>query len=741
MVKINNETPARDANIILPDGSINIDAWLGKIRDHYALPTYDTIEKALRLAIDASKGLTTFYGQSCVEQGIQMAEIILDLKLDQDAVAAAILTSTLTHTKIDLEKITEKTNARVSKLISGVLQMNLLKTLASSDKTKDQTQLDRYRKTFLAMASDIRVVLIKLAECTCMMRGIKNINPVERKRLAQETMDIYAPLANRLGIGQLKWELEDLSFHYIDPDTYKKIALFLAERRVEREERIKNIIARLKEAFAKAHLDVEISGRAKHIYSIYLKMKRKHLDLKNIYDVSAVRVFVDKPEDCYTALSVAHNLFEHIKDEFDDYITKPKPNGYRSIHTAVLDPDGKHFEIQIRTKEMHEEAEHGVAAHWIYKENKPQQTGYEGKIAVLRELLAWHKDIAKSDSGDSPEKNPDLLDKILEDTVYVFTPAGEIIDLAMGATPLDFAYHIHSELGHRCRGAKINGHIVPLTHALHTGDRVEIITIQNGTPSRDWLKKDAGYLKTSRARAKVSQWFKHKDQEEYVESGRHILERELSRSEITHLHLSKVAERLKFKDETSLLAALGRGSVRLAQILHSTEHKPTHTVPVIHTKKAVEKSRGFQVGDTQDLLTRIAKCCKPIPGDEILGYITQGRGVSIHKKDCVNVNQVNPNAENRLIQVSWDQKHPGSYYADLQVRAYGREVLLKEVTSLLSNAKVDLINFNSTINKSNNMLYITMTIQIHDVTQLNELMNQIKQLPNVIHVTRLGEIK
>lgn len=718
----------------LPDGNLDIDAWLASLASRKIVSNGDLIPKSIAIAETASKGLTTFYGQSCLEQGLEMAEIILDLKLDQDAVAAAILTSTLQHTKLDINHITEKTNARVSKLLAGVLQMNVLQQLKFQDKDKNQTQIDRFRKTFLAMASDVRVILIKLAERTVMMRGIKNINLTERKHLAEETRDIYAPLANRLGIGQIKWELEDLSFHYVDPDTYKQIATFLAERRVERETRIQDIIARLKEAFAKAHIDVEINGRAKHIYSIFLKMKLKHLNLKDIFDVSAVRVLVPTLQDCYTALSIAHRLFEHVADEFDDYITNPKPNGYRSIHTAVLDQDGKHFEIQIRTKEMHEEAEHGVAAHWIYKENKPQ-TGYEGKITVLRELLAWHKDIAQKE-----ETIDRTLDPVIEDTVYVFTPQGEIIDLALGATPLDFAYHIHSELGHRCRGAKINGHIVQLTHALRTGDKVEIITTQNGTPSRDWLKKDSGYLKTSRARAKVAQWFKHLDMQEYVESGKHILERELSRNEIQQLHLSKVAERLNFKDESSLLASLGRGSIKLAQIRHILEPRSSSTTqPVIHTKKAVERSTGFKVGDTQDLLTRIAKCCKPLPGDDIVGYITQGRGVSIHKKNCINLNGLTENSENRIIEVNWDSKHQGNYFADLQVRAHGKENILKEITSLLSTLKIDLITFNSTISKANNMLYITMTIQIHDLSQLNELIHQIKQLPHVINVMRLSE--
>lgn len=670
----------------LADGNLDVNAWMQKIADPNL--SIDVIRKAVELAEGACKGLTTFYGQSCLEQGLEMGEIILDMKLDQDAIAAAILTTVMQHTNLKIEIIQEKMGESIAKLIQGVLQLNVLHSLSSN--TKNSVQIDRLRKTFLSMASDIRVILIKLAERTCIMRGIKNINTIERKRLAQETMDIYAPLANRLGIGQIKWELEDFAFHYTNPDMYKKIAGYLAERRTEREARIQNIKRLLKENLEKLNIQAAISGRAKHIYSIYLKMQRKNLDLKDIYDYSAVRILVPDLQDCYAALSIAHSLWEHLPNEFDDYINHPKPNGYRSIHTAVIDQDGKNFEIQIRTHTMHEEAEHGVAAHWIYKENKPQQTGYEEKITLLRQLLDWHKDLTKNE--DEPNQ---AIEQILEDRVYVFTPAGDIIDLPVGATPLDFAYHIHSALGNRCRGAKIKGHIVPLTYALRTGDQVEIITVQNGTPSRDWLRKDSGYLKTARARAKVMQWFRQQD------------------------HAAQQLETNKPLPETKPSTVI--------------------TEPVIHTKKAVEKTRGFQVGNTRDLLTRIARCCKPIPGDTIIGYITQGRGVSIHKRECSNIAHALIHDERRVITVSWDEKNPGGYYADLQIHARGSETILRELTALLANAKVDLITLNSSANKKNNIITILMTIQINDIVQLSQLMNQIKQLPHVINIKRTSE--
>lgn len=721
----------------LPDGSIDLESWFNKISSHSHLKDHNLISRAANLAEVSSKGLTTFYGQPCIEQGLEMAEILLDMKLDQDSIAATIMTSTIQHTTITIEKIQEELGEHVAKLVNGVVQMNVLNNLQSNNSTRNKTQLDRLRKIFLAMVSDIRVVLIKLAERTCMMRGIKNINPGERKRIAQETMDIYAPLANRLGIGQLKWELEDAAFHYINPETYKTIAHFLAERRIDREQRIHETIKKLEETLAKANIKAKINGRAKHIYSIYLKTLSKHLDYKNIYDYSAVRILVPKIDDCYTALSVVHSLFEHIPEEFDDYINNPKPNGYRSIHTAVIGPDGKHLEIQIRTSDMHEEAEHGIAAHWVYKEHKTPQSGYEAKITFLRQLLAWHKDVAQQDA--TPDKN---LSEILDDTVYVLTPAGEIIDLSAGATPLDFAYHIHSELGHRCRGAKIKGHIVPLTHKLRTGDQVEIITTPHGIPSRDWLNKDFGYLHTTRARSKVAHWFKQQEISQYIDAGRNSLERELSRAGISHPNFEKIAARFNYKNDETLFASIGHGNLRVSQVIHAlqTEQRPEISKQTsLPLKQATETQGSLQIAGINDLLTRIAKCCKPIPGDNVIGYITQGRGVSIHRKDCGNIPTNFSHNANRVIQVAWDSKKLVNYYVDLQIRATGQQELLKEVTALLANAKIDLITLNSTISKKSNMIYVVMTIQIHDLNQLKQVINQISQLPKIIDVKRMSK--
>jgi len=725
----------------LPDGTIDIPAWLDYLGVASPFDNIDLIRQTILFAEKTSKGLTTFYGQPCIEQSVELAEITIDLKLDQEAVAAAILVPTVLHTKLSIETIREEINEPVAKLISGVQQMDVLNTLLPQiKKSRDEIQIDRLRKTYLAMISDIRVAVIKLALQLSMMRGIKSINLNERKLLGQETLDIYAPLANRLGIGQIKWELEDLAFHYTDSATYKTIAKFLSERRVDREQRIHTFIQDVKNALAAHGIKANIAGRAKHIFSIYLKMQKKHLDYKNIYDASAIRILVPTIEDCYNALGIVHHQWDHISEEFDDYITNPKPNGYSSIHTAVIGPDGKHFEIQIRTFEMHAKAEQGIAAHWAYKENRSDHQEYESKITFLRQLLSFHKQVAEKNTTETKS-----LEAVFNDRVYVFTPAGDIVDLPRGATPIDLAYHIHSGLGHRCRGAKINDHIVPLTYALKTGDRIEIITIKNGTPSRDWLNKELGYIKTPRARAKVSQWFKQQDINQYIEHAKTTLEREFARVNITQPDLQKVAHQFNFKNTEALLISLGHGSIRPSQIIHAIlkhDDKKAEILPyknIYPDTESKSPSHIFQIAGVDDLLTRIAKCCKPIPGDNIIGFITQGRGISIHRHDCKNLSKLSAGHHEKTIAVNWDGGKLGAYYVDLQITAEGREALLREITSLLANEKIDLIMLNSTINKKTNILFIKLTVQIHHNDELNKLLHLLKKLPNVTLVKRTTE--
>jgi GTP pyrophosphokinase len=717
----------------LADGHVDIEAWLQKISQKYGLTSMTPIATATEFARLNGKGLTTFYGQPCIEQSLEIAEILLAMQLDEETIIAAIIYCPLLSNQLDKEILQKNFADNILKLVFGAQQMNILDQLASSiNISRNQIQIDRLRKTFLAMVSDIRVVLIKLAERTCIMRGIRYINSRERKRIAEETMNVYAPLANRLGLGQVKWELEDISFHYTHPESYKAIAKFLAERRVDRESHITEIIALLKNALTNANIHAKVTGRAKHIYSIFLKTQRKHVDYKNIYDVSAVRILVSTLDECYSALSIAHSLFEHIPAEFDDYISKPKPNGYRSIHTAVRGPNNKNLEIQIRTSEMHDKAEYGVAAHWLYKENKTQPNSYETKITSLRQLLEWHKDLARK------ETLPQQSLTEIEDRIYVFTPQNEIIDLPRGATPLDYAYHIHSEVGHHCRGAKINGHIVPLIHELKTGNKVEIITSPNATPSRDWLNKDFGYVTTSRARAKIAHWFKQFEYEKYVEIGKTNLERELLKAHMPQPNYEKLAALLHYKTELAFFAAYGHGNIRLNQVLQALKAPltgPVETPAISEHASLNPNTHGLHVAGMDRLLTRIAFCCKPLPGDSVIGFITQGRGVTVHRTQCNNIINLIKHNDHRLLAVDWSQK-PSVYYADINIQAYSQADLLKEISVLITHDKMQLIQLNTTTNRKTNVMLITLTLQINHAAQLNHFMTHLKQLPSVIEVTR-----
>jgi len=591
---------------LLPDGTVSIDAWLNHFKTYGPAGQNPLIEKTVRYVQSESQGLTTFYGQSCLEQGLEMADLLLAMQMDTETATAALATGTARLRRHPgPEVLTPTLGESVSHLVHKVLQVDVL----DNRDPRGNVQMERWRLAFLAMAGDIRAVLIRLAERICIMRGIRHIHPMERARIAQETMDIHAPLANRLGIGQLKWELEDTAFHFIHPDIYQEIATFIAEKRRDREMRIEKNINLLKETLAKSGINAEIYGRAKHIYSIWLKSQRKQIPYEQIRDYSALRILVDTVDECYSALSIVHDLFHQLPEEFDDYISRPKPNGYRSIHTAVTDADGKVLEIQIRTRKMHEEAEHGVAAHWMYKESRTVEDVHAARIRFLRQMLAWQSDVVREQHMPS---------KWVDDTVYVFTPAGDIFDLPQGATPLDFAYRIHTGLGHRCRGAKVDGHIVQLTYRLQTGDHIEIITVTKEGPSRDWMNRHAGYLVTSRARAKVAHWFRQQDA-------------------LNEPVKASAAEKTE-KSEKKPLAARPHKKIPVQEAPH--ENKPPD----------------LQIAGISDLLTRVALCCKPTHSDPIVGYITKGRGISIHRENCSNIQAAALRDRDRILPVSWDKK-------------------------------------------------------------------------------------
>jgi GTP pyrophosphokinase len=731
------------------DGSINLEAWL----DHAVSVDIALDREALKEACEfareaeqqhnAAKNLWA-EGTSSFRTGLEIAEILADLKLDQDSLLAAVLYRGVREGQIQLPAVSQRFGPVVAKLIDGVLRMAAISASLSPRQSLvlgTQAQVENLRKMLVAMVDDVRVALIKLAERTCAIRAVKTADDEKRNRVAREVFDIYAPLAHRLGIGHIKWELEDLSFRYLEPDQYKQIAKLLHERRLDRERFISDVMNQLQNELQATGVDADISGRAKHIYSIWRKMQRKGLEFSQIYDVRAVRVLVPEMRDCYTALGIVHTLWRHIPKDFDDYIANPKENGYRSLHTAVIGPEGKVLEVQIRTHAMHEEAELGVCAHWKYKgtDVKSGSNHYEEKISWLRQVLEWHEELG--DIGGLAEQ---LRVDIEPDRVYIFTPDGHAIDLPKGATPLDFAYRVHTEIGHNCRGAKINGRIVPLNYSLQTGEQVEIITSKHGTPSRDWLNPNLGYVTTSRARAKIVHWFKLQARDQNVAAGKTLLERELNRLGLPQVDFDKLAEKANMKTAEDMFAALGAGDLRLAQLVNLAQQlvepeRGNEQLELIPRKAAGYKpgKRGdIQIQGVGNLMTQMAGCCQPLPGDAIVGYITQGRGVSIHRQDCASVLQLGGREPERIIQVSWGPVPVLTYPVDIIIRAYDRSGLLRDVSQVLLNERINVLAVNTRSNKEDNTALMSLTIEIPGLDALGRLLGRISQLPNIIETRR-----
>ncbi|MBU1330025.1 MAG: GTP diphosphokinase [Gammaproteobacteria bacterium] len=743
MVQVRAHQPIND------DGSINLEAWLEHVLsvdpalDRDALRDACEFARAAEQQANAAQNLWT-EGASSFTAGLEIAEILADLRLDQDSLVAAVIYRGVREGKITLAAVHQRFGPVVAKLIEGVLRMA---AISASLNPRDslvlgsQAQVDNLRKMLVAMVDDVRVALIKLAERTCAIRAVKEADEEKRQRVAREVFDIYAPLAHRLGIGHIKWELEDLSFRYLEPEQYKQIAKLLHERRLDREHYINEVMGQLRAELEATGIKPDLSGRAKHIYSIWRKMQRKGLQFSQIYDVRAVRVLVPEVRDCYTALGIVHTLWRHIPKEFDDYIANPKENGYRSLHTAVLGPEGKVLEVQIRTQAMHEEAELGVCAHWRYKgtDVKAGSNHYEEKISWLRQVLEWHEELG--DIGGLAEQ---LRVDIEPDRVYVFTPDGHAIDLPKGATPLDFAYRVHTEIGHNCRGAKINGRIVPLNYSLQTGEQVEIITSKHGTPSRDWLNSNLGYVTTSRARAKIVHWFKLQDRDQNVAAGKTQLERELSRLALPPVDFEKLAEKANLKTSEDLFASLGAGDLRLAHLVNLAQQLVEPDRANEQLELIPRKAQGFKPGKRGDiqiqgvgnLLTQMAGCCQPLPGDPIVGYITLGRGVSIHRQDCAAVLQLSGREPERIIQVSWGPVPVQTYPVDIIIRAYDRSGLLRDVTQMLLNERLNVLAVNTRSNKEDNTASMSLTVEIPGLDALGRLLGRISQLPNIIEARR-----
>jgi GTP pyrophosphokinase len=626
---------------------------------------------------------------SFIEEGLGLANILLEIGLDNEGLAAAVIYPALKTSEIHLDTVSDHLGENNARLLRDSIQMGALGKLQHLEERKSH-QLENLRKMLLAMVADVRAVLIILAERLWLLRQAKTLSKNEQEKFAEETMDVFAPLANRLGVGHLKWEMEDLCFRYLKPDIYKKIAKWLDSKRDEREIYIQKVMQILRENLAKKNItSFDITGRVKHIYSIYRKMQRKSSEINEIYDISAVRVLVSDIEDCYAVLSIVHEMWRPIPSEFDDYITHPKPNGYRSIHTAIEGPEERIVEVQIRTFQMHQESELGVAAHWKYKEGGGQTSDYEAKIAWLRQVMEWQKEVSKETPGKENKAPPKDL---FADRVYVFTPTGEIIDLPQGATPLDFAYHIHSEVGHRCKGAKISGNIVPLTYHLQTGEKVEILTAKQPNPSRDWLNPHSGYLTTQRAKSKVLHWFKAQESEE-------------------------PEEKPKEKKEADIIKEL--------------------ELPILKKSRVSNKAaQDIQILGVGHLLTQIAKCCKPLPGENIIGYITQGKGVSIHRNTCKNIITISENSKNRLIEVDWGEKISDLYPVDLKIEAYDRQGLLRDVTTYFSSEKINVLGIQTFTDKNSHEAHLNLTIEISNLERLQFILSQLKKIPNIIRIWR-----
>ncbi len=601
------------------------------------------------------------------------------------------------------------------------------------------------RRLLLAIIRDLRVVLILLSEQLERLRAAANAPAEEQKALAELTADIHAPLANRLGIWQLKWELEDLAFRYLQPETYQRIARLLDEKRTGRERFIEEAKQKIRAALAEAGINAQVDGRPKHIFSIWKKMQRKGLDFSELYDIRAIRVLVDDVADCYAALGLVHHLWTPVPSEFDDYIAKPKGNDYRSLHTAVIGPEGRTLEVQIRTHAMHEHAELGVAAHWRYKEGGKGEASFERKVAWMRQLLE------QREGDDETTLLAGFNTELLEDRIYLLTPRGEVVDLPQGGTVLDFAYHVHTEVGHRCRGAKVNGRIVPLDHKPASGDRVEIMTNKTGEPRRDWLLASNGFLASGRARDKVRAWFHKLDRARNLQAGKDLLDKELRRVAMMQADLAPVLEKFHMAGVEDLQLALALGDMGASQVsraLHDhaqavlQAQSPTPAKaekPVARPRpRSVDQSSRFTVEGVGNLLSQIARCCQPVPGDAIVGYLTRGRGVSIHRRNCTSVQRLIAAQPDRELPVNWGQAAASRYEVGIQVRAYDRKWLLKDVTNVIAQAEVNILGISSHLDEARGLADIRVTLKVSDFEQLSQLLAKLDTVPGVQDARRLG---
>ena len=728
--------------------------------DNYSRVDKEFIIQAYNFAENAHATQKRASGEPYITHCVAVSIILAEMRVQPVVVAAGLLHDTVEDTSVTLQDIQRNFGDEVAKLVDGVTKLTHLPRVSRADQhdaeifgnNLDKNQAEQemlldsqhardrrrelanetLRKTFLAMGEDIRVILIKLADRLHNMRTLGFMPEAKRRRIAQETLDIFAPLANRLGIWQLKWELEDLGFRYTNPEKYKEIAQNLAETRLERERQMKAIIDRLEKLINEAGIKVELSGRSKHIYSIYRKMVEKDKPFELVRDLRGVRLIVPDIPSCYAVLGIIHTHWRPVPNEFDDYIAAPKDNFYQSLHTAVLYDDGKPLEVQIRTPEMNENAEYGIAAHWRYKEKGPRDEKYEQRINWLKKLMEWRQEVE-----DANEFVEGMRTDVFQDRVYVFTPRGDIIDLPAGATPIDFAYTVHTEIGNRCRGAKVNGKLVGLDYTLRTGDQVEILAARQGGPSRDWLNPTLGLVKTQRARSKIRAWFKHQNREQNLAQGKELLERELRRLGLQQFDLEKLARGFDFHSLDDMYVAVGCGDMSLGHIINTLSEGEADESRLFEIKPSTQvkdiTENAVSVLGLRNILTNFARCCNPVPGDAIVGYITRGRGATIHRQDCPNILRMKD--RDRIVRVAWGEPQH-TFPVEIEIKAYDRQGLMVDISSVLSNENINLQDIK--INVSHNLASILMKLEIADIAQLSRVLTLIENLPNVMEAHRLN---
>lgn len=714
------------------------------------------IEKAYRLAEKAHDGQLRASGEPYITHCVSVARILGEMNMPAPVIMAGLLHDVVEDTTVTLDDLRNKFGDEVARLVDGVTKLTNMPGVSrvgksegeshlSSEEIEDEKRIDQrtrdrdaetLRKTILAMMEDGRVILIKLADRLHNLRTLKHLSPERQKRMARETLEVFAPLANRLGIWKMKWELEDLAFRYAEPERYREIDRLLDERRAEREDKMARIIKQIKTKLSDNHIElIEVTGRPKHIYSIYRKMQRKQDAFEKIHDVRAVRVIVKDIPTCYVTLGIIHEMWKPRPNEFDDYIAMPKENNYRSLHTAVIYDDGKLLEVQIRTPEMHEDSELGVAAHWRYKEGVKHDPVLEKRINYIRQMMEWRQDVTEGRAFVEALKSD-----VFEDRVYAFTPKGDIVDLPQGSTPIDFAFHVHTAVGERCRGAKVNGRLISLDTELKSGDQVEIITANRGGPSRDWINPDLGFVKSARAREKIRGWFKKQDRELNITAGRGMLERELKRLGIDHITYDEIAEMFNRKTEDFLLA-LGCGDIhpqtvvnRVVEYIRESQSNEGDALPPLSPQlKPTLDGDEITIQGAGGMLTRLASCCKPLKGDPIVGFVTRNRGVTIHRRDCRDA--MNIRETERLIEVNWGNATARTFSVPIRVRAYDRDGLLKDVSTIVANEKVSINQINVPV-VEDHMANILLTLQVTDLSQLTRILNRIEQLSNVLDVRR-----